>query len=127
MALLDVSEIFSDPNLMSTIVVERRPSYVNDSGLLTQGASEYYTIQACVTPASGEVLATLPEAERAGGALQVFTMFRLMSASEGGGGDEFQWDGFTYRVTTRAAFFNYGAGFCSCTAVRKELLSNAQF
>lgn len=127
MATLDVSGIIDDPEFADEVIVVRRATIVDEFGLAQPSEEIYSSVIAVVTPASGESIDKLPEALRASGAMECFTRFRLMGPSEGGPGDEIQWQGETYFIGNLDRYLNFGEGFCHAVLIRKEIADNAQY
>lgn len=124
---LDVSEVFSCPDLMDTFRWYRQPEAVDDDGRaqVTEAAAQTGIGQ--VKPASGEDLERIPEADRTNRVLAVVTQVRLRAASRDGSQDyapdQIEWppqSGERYEVKDVKPYTRYGAGFTKAIVIGIE-------
>lgn len=111
MALIDVSELLTDPDFTSTVTLIRRASTVNTYGenVMTETQS---TITAVVQGANAESLERVPEGARLSDLIDVYYKGQLTAESPSGYADIIVWQGKRYQVFEVVEdFMNYGAGF----------------
>lgn len=111
MALIDVSELLTDPDFTNTVTLIRRASTVNTYGenVMTETQS---TITAVVQGANTESLERVPEGARLSDLIDVYYKGQLTAESPGGYADIIVWQGKRYQVFEVVEdFMNYGAGF----------------
>ena len=111
MALIDVSELLTDPDFTNSVTLIRRSSTVNSYGenVMTETSS---TITAVVQGAGTESLERVPEGARLSDLIDVFYKGALHAESPGGYADVIVWSGKRYQVAEVVEdFLNYGAGF----------------
>lgn len=121
MALLDVSEVLSDPDFMdSGLTCYRRTQAVGANGMATN-AETPYTFSAVVTSASGFELNREPDGEFIKGLIAVHTAFRLQDGADGLTADEILWQGKRYTVEKIDNYAHFGRGFISAICALKPL------
>lgn len=111
MALIDVSELLTDPDFTNTVTLIRRASTVNTYGenVMTETQS---TITAVVQGANTESLERVPEGARLSDLIDVYYKGQLTAESPGGYADIIVWQGKRYQVFEVVEdFMNFGAGF----------------
>lgn len=111
MALIDVSELLTDPDFTSTVTLIRRASTVNTYGenVMTETQS---TITAVVQGANTESLERVPEGARLSDLIDVYYKGQLTAESPSGYADIIVWGGKRYQVFEVVEdFMNFGAGF----------------
>lgn len=111
MALIDVSELLTDPDFTNTVTLIRRSSTVNSYGenVMVETSS---TITAVVQGANAESLERVPEGARLSDLIDVYYKGALHAESPGGYADVIVWDGKRYQVFEVVEdFMNFGAGF----------------
>lgn len=120
MALLDVSDVLTDPDFSDALTVYRSTIAVGDNGRTTKTTAAL-PIVGVVTQGGGDILDRTGDAEKIRGSITVHTMFIL---SAGGGGidaDELDWQGRRYVVDNVSDWSNYGAGFSSAGCTLKPM------
>jgi len=123
MALIDVSELLTDPDFTNTVTLIRRASTVNTHGenVMTETQS---TITAVVQGANTESLERVPEGARLSDLIDVYYKGQLTAESPSGYADIIVWGGKRYQVFEVVEdFMNFGAGFTK--AVCKLEAANA--
>ena len=123
MALIDVSELLTDPDFTNSVTLIRRSSTVNSYGenVMVETSS---TITAVVQAVGTETLERVPEGARLSDLLDVFYKGALHAESPGGYADVIVWGGKRYQVFEVVEdFMNFGAGFTK--AVCKLEAANA--
>lgn len=123
MALIDVSELLTDPDVTNTVTLIRRASTVNTYGenVMTETQS---TITAVVQGANTESLERVPEGARLSDLIDVYYEGQLTAGSPSGYADIIVWGGKRYQVFEVVEdFMNFGAGFTK--AVCKLEAANA--
>lgn len=111
MALIDVSELLTDPDFTNTVTLIRRASTVNTYGenIMTETQS---TITAVVQGANTESLERVPEGARLSDLIDVYYKGQLTAESPSGYADVIVWGGKRYQVFEVVEdFMNFGAGF----------------
>lgn len=111
MALIDVSELLTDPDFTNTVTLIRRASTVNTYGenVMTETQS---TITAVVQGANTESLERVPEGARLSDLIDVYYKGQLTAESPSGYADVIVWGGKRYQVFEVVEdFMNFGAGF----------------
>jgi hypothetical protein len=111
MALIDVSELLTDPDFTNTVTLIRRASTVNIYGenVMTETQS---TITAVVQGANTESLERVPEGARLSDLIDVYYKGQLTAESPSGYADIIVWGGKRYQVFEVVEdFMNFGAGF----------------
>lgn len=111
MALIDVSELLTDPDFTNTVTLIRRASTVNTYGenAMTETQS---TITAVVQGANTESLERVPEGARLSDLIDVYYKGQLTAESPSGYADIIVWGGKRYQVFEVVEdFMNFGAGF----------------
>lgn len=119
-ATMDMAELLADPDLGScTIVLTRSVETVDAKGRTQQGQSASSQI-AVVQPAEPEALERLPEADRSGEVIAVYSTVQLTTGSDTLAPDVVTWQGRDYRVKSvedRLAI----AGYCLALAVSVDM------
>jgi galactose-6-phosphate isomerase len=110
MALIDVSEILSDPDFVDDFNVIRNSRTVDMHGRTIDTDGVYLTYGS-VQPAKEVQLRQLPELERVGSFISVVTPFRLFALTDTTAPDQITWNGRSYRVKIVRDWTNYGQGF----------------
>jgi hypothetical protein len=111
MALIDVSELLTDPDFTNTATLIRRSSTVNTYGENTMVETSS-SITAVVQGANTESLERVPEGARLSDLIDVYYKGQLTAESPGGYADIIVWQGKRYQVFEVVEdFMNYGAGF----------------
>jgi hypothetical protein len=111
MALIDVSELLTDPDFTNTVTLIRRASSVNSYGenVLTETSS---SITAVVQGANTETLERVPEGARLSDLIDVYYKGVLHAESQSGYADVIVFGGKRYQVfQVIEDFMNFGAGF----------------
>ena len=111
MALIDVSELLTDPDFTNTVTLVRRSSTVDTYGENTMVETSS-SITAVVKGANTESLERVPEGARLSDLIDVYYKGQLTAESPGGYADIIVWQGKRYQVFEVVEdFMNYGAGF----------------
>lgn len=111
MALIDVSELLTDPDFTNTVTLIRRSSTVNTYGENTMIETSS-SITAVVQGANTESLERVPEGARLSDLIDVYYKGQLTAESPSGYADIIVWQGKRYQVFEVVEdFMNYGAGF----------------
>jgi len=104
MPFLDVSDVLSDPDFSTSLVLLDRAEVVDTDGFAVSSVVET-PFSGVVTSESGRNLQRTPEASRSLGGIMVHTQVTLVE------GDEIRWKGATYTVRTVDDYSEYGGGF----------------
>lgn len=121
MPTLDVSDVISSPEFVTSIQVRRSTQSVASTGMASETVVSTQTIAGVVYPASGSRMVRTPEGEMITGDLSVVTRFQL---TEGGGtqqADVVIWKGKEYTVMNTSDFSEFGAGFMLAICVRRSI------
>jgi hypothetical protein len=107
--LIDVTELFNDPDLASPLIITRSAQTIDAHGR-AQRTSTCYTAVGVAQPASPRTLAMLPDVSRTSGAIEVWTQFDLKEGTQGGFPDEITWLGQIYTVVHVNPWRNQSGG-----------------
>ena len=121
MALIDVSELLTDPDFTNQVTLVRRLSTVNTYGenVMTESVS---TITVVVQSLGKESLRRVPEGARLSGMIDVYYKGALYAEQPGGYADIIVWGGNRYQVFELAEdFMNYGSGFTKAICKLEEV------
>jgi galactose-6-phosphate isomerase len=110
MPLIDVTSILVDPDFAQDFTVVRFIRTVNNQGLTVDSPGLFATY-GVILPLSGAQLAMLPEAERTGSYISVYTTFALYALTDRTAPDHVQWHGRDYLVRTVNDWTDWGLGF----------------
>lgn len=125
MALIDISELLSDPDFADDFTVIRSTRQVGDDGRTTDSPTYYYTygvVQPGERLRDGSGLSQMTDLERAGRDIHIVTPFRLLPLTHTTAPDQVVWNGQNYRVLHTADWTNYGQGFVTAKC---ELIDTA--
>ncbi|MEN6629823.1 MAG: hypothetical protein ABFC42_09270 [Sulfuricella sp.] len=115
MALLDVSDILTDPDFMDTaLVCERNAQTVGNNGMATNAVT-LTTFAGVVTSDNGDLLDRTAGGDRIKGNMTIHTRFPLDDGSSINGADIVQWNGRRYTVTVVNDWSHFGRGFVCAT------------
>ena len=115
MALVDVSEVLTDPDLMDRLSVLRGTQTVNQAGIATT-VRQRISFAGVVTSDLGRILDRIAEGERVHGTITVHTRFRLTDGkSPQSVADVVQWQQREWTVTHVQDYSNFGRGFIAAT------------
>lgn len=110
MPLLDIDEIFTDPNFVDDFTVVRNTRTVNTSGRTVDTPGTFYTY-GNIQPAREAQLKQLSDEERVGSFISVVTPFILYALTPTTAPDQVTWQGQLYRVKIVRDWSQYGSGF----------------
>lgn len=110
MALLDVSEVISDPLFTTTLTLVRTEEFVNDLGEATWRDAETRDVSAVVT-ADTKTIERLPDALRRAGTILVRFLVKDFEDFRARGYDAVVWRGRRFVVKDAADYSHFGAGF----------------
>lgn len=110
MALLDVSEVISDPLFTTTVTLVRTEEFVNDLGEATWQDAETRDVSAVVT-ADTKTIERLPDALRRAGTILVRFLVKDFEAFRARGYDAVVWRGRRFVVKDAADYSHFGEGF----------------
>lgn len=111
MALLDVSDILTDPDFMNTgLVCERNAQDVGEDGLAAN-VTRRMKFSGVVTSDTGDILTRMASGEYTVGSITIHTKFRLIDGSAGFTADIVQWQGRRYTVSNVNDYSHFGKGF----------------
>ena len=130
MALLDLSSLLIDPDLVDKFNVERRQEFVDNKGRGGILPTMFYGIIGVVGPISPSELDRRDDYQLMRRSLEVITKFRLQGEVNGYQPDIIYWRGDRYLVRSVDNFPQFGAGFfrVECTSIDKtesQLLANS--
>ena len=111
MALLDVTDVLTDPDLMDMgIVCIRMEQTVGDDGEAVNQETRR-TFGGVVTSNTGDVLYRMPDGERISGNIIIHTPFRLTDGKDGRSADVIVWQGARFTVSAVNSYSHFGRGF----------------
>lgn len=121
MALLDVSEVLTDPDFCDTFPVKRRSEVMGNNGRMSVDTKDMEGV-GVVCVASPSDLRRLPEDQRTGRAISVVTQFRLRASAPDYQPDLVGWQGDFYVVSDIQPYTHFGAGFVQaiCTSMSAQ-------
>jgi hypothetical protein len=111
MASIDVSFVLDDPQFADQFQVLRNQQIVDQHGRTQVAGSASPVITGVVQPGSGATLRLLPDLANVAAALEIWTRFRLQTASDTTEADVVVWKNRSYRVVALQDFTNYGGGY----------------
>lgn len=114
MPLLDVTELFSDPDFATTFFVERTTEDVNTKGRNKPTTAIVPTpVVGVVQPAGATTLARLAEGSNLTGAVEIWTTFPLSNGKGNNyqGADVVIWQGARYTVIDSEPWLEYGGHY----------------
>lgn len=117
MALIDVTQLFSDPDFTDTVQLIRRSKTVNThgEGVLTEAAA--LNVSMVVQPATGDDLKKTPEAAVLTEYIKVWFQGELNLQTVSGYSDIIVHRGRRFECYTPDDFGNYGAGYMSAICI----------
>jgi hypothetical protein len=124
MALIDTSELMSDPDFIDSFTVTRQQQTIDQHGR-TVGSAILTTAYGSLQAASGRAMEMLPDTVRISGAIEIYTKFRLEGPSETTQADLINWQGSIYIVQNVQPWTNWGNGFVHATCTLYDLLAPA--
>lgn len=110
MPLLDVTELFTDPDFATTFDVERIGEDVGDDGRTAAAPFRTRGVVGVVQPAGPTTLARLADGSNLTGAIEIWTTFRLSNGqrSDYQGADTVLWRGAPYTVIDVSPWDEHG-------------------
>jgi galactose-6-phosphate isomerase len=114
MALIDVSEILSDPDFADVLICERIAQTVGEDGIAVNTPS-LFTFVGVVTNDAGDQLDRGGGGERMTGNITVHSAFRLQQGAPGFTADIVRFKGRRYTVSQVGDYSHMGAGFVAAT------------
>jgi len=110
MALIDVSELMTDPDFTNTISLTRRTQTISDYGEITlTGTSTNMT--AIVQAGNGETLARNPDYSVMTDWITIYAKFDFRADGNGYFADLVTWGGHDFQVKSVTDFMNWGEGY----------------
>lgn len=121
MPLLDVSELFGDPDFFDNYNVLRMVRTVDQHGRANDSGA-IFTITANIQPATPEQVELIPEAMRlTTSTIICITQTKLVALTDTTAGDQIQYHGRNWRVMQVADWSEYGEGYYAAIAQQLEL------
>ncbi|TXH35301.1 MAG: hypothetical protein E6Q98_16040 [Rhodospirillaceae bacterium] len=124
MALLDVTDVLTDPDFTSTIRIARSTESIGETGRAVIAQQVIDNILAVVTPGQGTKSETLADLMRVQGVVTVHTQFRLSDGRPDGKPDVVTWSGADYIVLSVNDFSQFGAGFVMAICQLRSLYAD---
>lgn len=116
MPFLDVSDVLDDPDFVTTFDVMKATQSISSNGVATDTSEPIDTgVYGVVEAAASLTLQRLAEGSRQGGAIHIYTRYRL---SDGRGNEEAHvvlWNGAHYTVVSVDDWSQFGAGYVRAT------------
>ena len=107
MPTIDVTELFTDPELASPITITRLKQVLDQHGRALNVPTTLNVV-GIIQPARPRTLAMLPDLTRTSGAVEVWCCFDLKEGTQGTAPDEVTWLGQTYTVANVEPWRNMG-------------------
>ncbi len=115
MALLDVTDIISDPDFMDTgLVCERLVQTIGNNGIATN-VQRLMKFSGVITSDRGDILERVVQGERIVGSIMIHSRFRLTDGKAGFTADVVRWNGRRFTVSSVNDYSNFGRGFVCAT------------
>ncbi len=111
MPLLDVSEIFTDPDFVDCSLVCYRQLQVPDDDNFVANAQQPIPFAGIVTIDRSMQAKRMAAGQNINGAILIVTQFQLTEGKPGYDADIVTYQGANYRVTLTDPYLAYGAGF----------------
>lgn len=113
MPLLDVTELFSDPDFATTFLVERCTDDVNSKGRNVPQEAPPVSVVGVVQPAGSTTLSRFAEGSNLNGAVEIWTTFPLTNGQglDYQGADVVIWRGARYTVIDSEPWAEYGGHY----------------
>lgn len=110
MALIDVSELMTDPDFTNTISLTRRTQTISDYGeTVLTGITGDATV--VVQAGNGETLKRNPEYSVMTDWITIYAKIDFRADGNGYYADKITWGGRTFQVKTVTDFMNWGDGY----------------
>jgi len=106
MANIDVSFLMDDPDFINTFEVTRYTETIDNNGRVVANTPGKQLIHGSVQAASGRTLRIMPEMSTVNGSIEIYTRFRLTTASDTTMADVVTWQGRKYEVVTVVPWTN---------------------
>lgn len=116
MALIDVTELLTDPDFVDAMSVLTRVPSVNSLGENYLTETTQVSVGS-VQPASGRVVSKLPELFRVANVSSFWFKGKIVATAPGRYSSIILFKGERYQVQTVNDWSNWGAGFCEGTCV----------
>lgn len=116
MSRIDVSELMSDPEFIDKVQLVSRVAQTNSFGENLVSEATINTV-GCVQPASGKVLARLPEALRLTNVSSFWLKAQIIASEPGKYSSILVFKGKRYQVQTVMDWSSWGAGWTEGTCV----------
>jgi len=110
-ALLDVSEVLSDPDFVDYDLVCKRQNQVIGANGRAVNTPESLPFSGVVTSYSGDLLERIEIGDRIKGSIMIHTTFVLRESGPGISADIVTWKGRDYTVKNVDDYSHFGAGF----------------
>ncbi len=119
MALLDVTELLSDPDLVDTFTVQRRVDTIGANGRTTPGLQTFAGVVGVVTAIGPSDLDRKDDYQSMSRSISIVTKFRLQGEVTGAQPDIVVWRGDSYVVRSIDLYPQFGPGFVQveCTSM----------
>jgi galactose-6-phosphate isomerase len=113
-AHLDVSDILTDPDFVSSLICERHAQRVGDDGVAVESKEELPFVGIVVNDSGDEPIRG-EDATQMTGDMFVITRFALSDGTRGRAADTVIFQSVRYTVTHLKDCSNFGRGFCRAT------------
>lgn len=120
MSLINLSELLVDPDFSQTVTVTRQAGDWNTATGHFDTTTSTLTMPAVVKPLTTRELTIQPEADRAAGMINVYTLSAVYTTSLEPTrriSDQVTWRGEQYRVSNMADYADYGFYKATCTRI----------
>ena len=124
MPTIDVTELFTDPELASPITITRLKQVLDQHGRAFN-APTTFNVVGVIQPARPRTLAMLPDLTHTAGAVEVWCQFDLKEGTQATAPDEVTWLDQTYTVANVQGWRNLGGGsWTHAVCELKELVAD---
>jgi hypothetical protein len=111
MALLDVSELLTDPDFCSAITIIRVTEVIGDDGISVQTETQETNVVAVVEAGSGQQLVLLDDGSRISDSIRVYCTIPLAAATSTNKADKILFGGYNYICKNVRNWGMFGAGY----------------
>ncbi len=116
MALIDVSELMTDPDFVDPISVITRVPAINSLGEMSMTETVLQSVGS-VQPADWKTVQKLPEGMRVANVASFWFKGKIIATEPGKYSSILVFNGVRYQVQTVADWSNFGEGYCEGTCV----------
>jgi len=114
MALLDVTDVLSDPDFANSLTCERITQTIGEDGIAVNSA-QLFPFKGVVTNNLGDILDRAAIGEHIKGNISVYTRFALQDGKDGYTADIVRWRNRRFTVANVSDYSHFGRGFVAAS------------